>query len=89
MKVEHLSINGVKKTAYVNRHNTNGLRKLENRLLKVVLLILVLKRDINPLIKKKVIVEDLYNIYNPIRKQNEYLNIIIKSINSLVLSFDQ
>ena len=83
--MEHLSINDVKKTAYVNRHNTNGLRKLENRLLKVVLL----KRDINPLIKKKVIVEDLYNIYNPIRKQNEYLNIIIKSINSLVLSFDQ
>lgn len=65
MKVEHLSLNGVKKTAYVNRHNTNGLRKLENRLLKVVLL----KRDINPLIKKKVIVEDLYNIYNPIRKK--------------------
>ena len=85
MKVEHLSLNDVKKTAYVNRHNTNGLRKLENRLLKVVLL----KRDINPLIKKNVIVEDLYNIYNPIRKQNEYLNIIIKSINSLVLSFDQ
>ena len=36
--MEHLSLNDVKKTAYVNRHNTNGLRKLENRLLKVVLL---------------------------------------------------